>query len=145
MEELVAKVETTEVFQAPIENIYKVITDYESYPEFVDGVSSINILEENENGARVEYALNLIKKFTYIIKLTHLCPTQVTWELESGDIFKKNSGSWNLTDVGNGETEVKYQLDIDFKGFAPKAVVNKLVSGNLPKMMSQYHERAKNL
>jgi coenzyme Q-binding protein COQ10 len=141
----VAKVETTEVFQTPIENIYNVITDYESYPEFVDGVSSINILEQDENGARVEYALNLIKKFTYVIKLTHLKPNQVQWEFESGDIFKKNNGSWNLTDIGNGETEVKYNLDIEFKGFAPKAVVNKLVSGNLPKMMSQYHERAKNL
>jgi coenzyme Q-binding protein COQ10 len=141
----VAKVETTEVFQTPIENIYKVITDYNSYPDFVDGVSSVNILEQDDNGARVEYSLNLIKKFTYIIKLTHSGQNHIVWELESGDIFKKNTGSWKLTDLGNGETEVVYQLDIEFKGFAPKAVVNKLVSGNLPKMMGQYHERAKNL
>jgi coenzyme Q-binding protein COQ10 len=139
-----AKVETTEVFQAPLDNVYSVIVDYQSYPEFVDGVSSVNILEQDEQGARVEYALNLIKKFTYILKLTHKAPNQVSWELESGDIFKKNSGSWSLIDLGNGETEVNYQLDIEFKGFAPKAVVNKLVSGNLPKMMAQYHERAKN-
>ena len=139
-----AKVETTDVFKTSIENIYGVIIDYQSYPDFVDGVSSVNILEQSEDGARVEYSLNLIKKFSYILKLTHQAPNSVSWEFESGDIFKKNSGSWNLIDLGNGETEVKYELDIEFKGFAPKAVVNKLVSGNLPKMMGQYHERAKN-
>ena len=139
-----AKVETTDVFKTSIEKVYGVIIDYQSYPDFVDGVSSVKILEQDENGARVEYSLNLIKKFTYIIKLTHQAPNTVSWEFESGDIFKKNTGSWKLIDLGNNETEVTYQLDIEFKGFAPKAVVNKLVSGNLPKMMRQYHQRAKN-
>lgn len=138
-----AKVETREIFQAPIEKVYNVITDYASYPQFVDGVTSINVLESSDEGARVEYGLNLIKKFTYILSLKHQKPNSVSWSFESGDIFKENSGSWTLNDLGNGETEVTYELNVEFKGFAPKAVVNKLVSGNLPKMMEQYHNRAK--
>ncbi len=140
-----AKVDITEIFKAPIENVYEVLVDYISYPDFVDGVSSVKILESDDDGARVQYGLNLIKKFSYILKLTHQAPKAISWEFESGDLFKKNSGNWALKDLGNGETEVSYTLDVEFKGFAPKAIVNKLVSGNLPKMMSQYHERAANL
>ncbi|CAN0087864.1 unnamed protein product, partial [Chrysoparadoxa australica] len=36
----------TEVWDAPIEKIYEVITDYKSYPQFVDGCSSVDILSQ---------------------------------------------------------------------------------------------------
>lgn len=140
-----AKAEISQVFQAPIEKIYSCIVDYASYPEFVDGVSGIKVLEQNENSARVEYSLNMIKTFTYILKLTQTKPTSVIWELEGGDIFKKNIGSWELSDRGDETTDVKYNLEVDFKGFAPKAIINKLVANNLPSMMKQYEDRVKNL
>ncbi|MBL7664352.1 MAG: SRPBCC family protein [Bacteriovoracaceae bacterium] len=138
-----AKVERKEIFNVDINKIYNVIVDYASYPDFVDGVSEIEVLEQNETSARVKYSLNLIKKFSYTIKLTQKKPTSVSWVLESGDIFKSNSGSWELKDLGQGKTEVKYSLDIDFKILAPKMIVNKLVATNLPTMMKAYQERAK--
>lgn len=140
-----AQADIERTFQAPIEKVYACIVDYASYPEFVDGVSSIKILEQNESGARVEYSLNMIKTFNYVLKLTHEKPNKVSWQLEGGDIFKRNNGSWNLSDRGDGTTAVKYELDVDFKGFAPKAIINKLVANNLPSMMDQYEKRAKSL
>lgn len=137
-----ASVSRTETFDVEIENLYNVIVDYSSYPEFVDGVSSINVLEQTESGARVEYGLNLIKKFKYILSLSHQKPTSVSWEFESGDLFKKNKGSWELVDLGNGQTEVTYSLDIDVKGFVPKSIISKLTDSSLPAMMKSYRERA---
>jgi len=131
----------TETWDIPIQKIFDVITDYESYPEFVDGCSSINILEQDESGARVEFGLNLIKKFKYILNLTHSGPSKVSWTFESGDIFKKNTGSWELTDLGDGQTEVKYSLEVEVKGFAPKSLVNSLTKKNLPAMLTSYQER----
>lgn len=136
-----ARAEASEVFEAPMEKVYDVIVNYSAYPEFVDGVSSVKVLEQDEQGARVEYSLNMIKTFTYVLKLTHERPAKVSWELEGGDIFKKNSGHWLLSDRGDGTTDVEYSLDVDFKGFAPKAIINKLVANNLPNMMKQYHDR----
>jgi ribosome-associated toxin RatA of RatAB toxin-antitoxin module len=138
-----ASISRTETFDVDIEKLYNVIEDYESYPEFVDGVSTINILEKDENGARVEYSLNLIKKFKYIVKLTHNRPNGLSWDFESGDLFKKNTGSWDLKDLGNGQTEVTYSLDIDVKGFVPKSIISKLTDKSLPTMMKAYQERAK--
>ena len=139
---MAAKAERTETFDIDIKKFYECITDYESYPDFVDGVSFINVLEKTDNSARVEYGLNLIKKFTYILNMKQDSPNGISWSFESGDIFKKNEGAWKLVDLGDGKTEVTYELDVDFKGFVPKAIVNKLVSGNLPSMMKSYFERA---
>lgn len=136
-----AQASRTEVFDTNIETLYNIIIDYNKYPEFVDGVSAINILEQDEISARVEYSLNMIKKFKYIINLKQTAPTSVSWELESGDLFKKNNGSWNLVDLGDNKTEVNYQLEVEFKGFAPKAIVNKLTEKSLPTMMKSYQQR----
>lgn len=140
-----AKVSRTEIFDAPIDNIYAVIIDYASYPDFVDGVSAIDIHESSDDGAKVTYSLNMIKKIQYTINLTHVKPTKVSWEFVSGDLFKHNNGSWELKDLGDGTTEVTYSLDIDIKGFVPKSIVSKLTDSSLPVMMKSVCDRAKNL
>ena len=133
--------EREETWDASIEKIFEVITDYEKYPSFVDGCSSVNVLEKDENGARVEFSINLIKKFKYILKLTHEHPNRVSWELESGDIFKMNSGSWELTKLDDNKTKVNYSLEVAIKGFAPKSLVNTLTTKNLPSMLESYREQ----
>ena len=131
----------TEIWNAPIETVYNVLQDYDAYPEFVDGCSSTNVLSKDESGAEVEFGLNLIKKFKYILELTHNHPNSISWKFKSGDIFKKNDGSWQLKDLGDGKTEVHYTLEVEIKGFAPKAMVNSLTEKNLPAMLKSYHDR----
>jgi coenzyme Q-binding protein COQ10 len=140
-----AKANRTETFDVNINKLYDVIIDYASYPEFVDGVSEIEVLEQTDTSAKVKYSLNLIKKFTYILSMTMEKPNKVSWTLDSGDIFKTNSGSWELNEVSENETEVNYSLEVDFKILAPKMIVNKLVATNLPAMMKSYKERAKSV
>lgn len=138
-----AAVSKTQTFQAPIENIYNVIVDYESYPDFMEGVSNIEVLDQDEDGATVEYHLNIIKTFKYTLRLTHDRPNSVSWEFESGDMFKKNNGSWELVDNGDGTTEVTYTLDTKFKGLVPSMITDKLTETSLPAMMAAVEERAK--
>lgn len=131
----------TEIWDAPIETVFNVLTTYEDYPEFVDGCSSTDVISNDENGAEVEFGLNLIKKFKYILELKHDRPNGISWTFKSGDIFKKNEGHWELKDLGDGKTEVNYALEVEVKGFAPKAMVNSLTEKNLPAMLKSYHER----
>lgn len=131
----------TEIWNAPIETVYEVLQDYDSYPEFVDGCSSTDILSKDESGAEVEFGLNLIKKFKYILELKHNRPNSISWSFKKGDIFKKNEGSWVLKDLGDGKTQVVYTLEVEIKGFAPKAMVNSLTEKNLPAMLKSYHDR----
>jgi ribosome-associated toxin RatA of RatAB toxin-antitoxin module len=133
----------SEIWDSPIEKIYEVITNYGSYPEFVDGCSSVNILSQSETESRVEFGLNLIKKFKYTLVLKQTCPTEVSWSFESGDLFKKNEGFWKFKDLGDGRTDVTYSLEVEVKGFAPKSLVSSLAEKNLPAMLKSYQNRCK--
>lgn len=138
-----ASASRTEVVDVEINKLYDVLIDYKKYPDFVDGVSSINVLSQNDSTAKVEYGINMIKNFKYIININQVKPTLIKWTLDSGDLFKKNDGEWKLKDLGNGKTEVTYTLDLDFKMFAPSSILSALTSKNLPIMMESFFKRAK--
>ncbi len=140
-----AQASRTEIVDVDINKLYNVIADFAKYPEFVDGVSAIKVIAQSETEAKVEYSLNVIKTFKYIINTKMERPNRVSWVLDSGDIFKKNDGSWLLKDLGNGKTEVTYSLEVDVKMFAPGAVINALTTKNLPIMMQSFFKRAKSL
>lgn len=135
----------TEIVDVEINKLYDVIVDYAKYADFVDGVSAIKVLSQNEKTAKVEYSINIIKSFKYVINTTQSKPNSVSWVLDSGDLFKKNNGSWALKDLGNGKTEVTYSLDVDFKMFAPNAILKGLTEKNLPVMMNSFFKRAKSI
>lgn len=138
-----ANASRTEVVEVDINKLYDVLADYAKYPEFVDGVSEIKVISKSETAAKVEYGINMIKSFKYIINIKQERPTRISWKLDSGDLFKKNDGEWKLKDLGNGKTEVTYTLDLDFKMFAPSSILSALTSKNLPVMMESFFKRAK--
>ncbi len=137
-----AQATRTETWNLPMGAIYQTIVDYASYPEFVKGIDQVEVLQNDEEGARVEYALNLIKKITYTLKLTHCPPGRVDWELESGSLFKQNRGSWELADLGGGQTSVTYRVEIQIKGFFPRSIAQQLTHKSLPSMMESFRKRA---
>jgi coenzyme Q-binding protein COQ10 len=138
-----ASASRTEVVDVEINKLFDVLVDYAKYPDFVDGVSAIKVISQNETAAKVEYSINMIKNFKYIINIKQTKPTGLSWTLDSGDLFKKNDGEWKLKDLGNGKTEVTYSLDLDFKMFAPSSILSALTSKNLPVMMESFFKRAK--
>lgn len=141
-----ASAERTENFDVEIEKIYQVITDYESYPDFMDGVSSVNILSRDGAQAKMEYQINIIKKFSYILITEEKEDNSgLSWSFDSGDLFSSNNGSWSLSDNGDGTTEVTYKIDVDFKLKVPGMISRKLVSSNLPSMMKSVLKKAKSI
>lgn len=133
----------TETYDVDIEKLYNTIVNYQDYPDFVDGVDEIEVLKSDASGALVRYSLNLIKEISYQLKMKHEKPHKVSWTFDSGDLFKTNSGSWQLKDLGKGKTEVTYSIDLDFKLMVPKMMLGKLASKNLPSMMDKMVAQAK--
>jgi ribosome-associated toxin RatA of RatAB toxin-antitoxin module len=140
-----ASAEKVEIFDVSADKIYKVLTDYESYPDFMDGVKSVNIVSRDGSIAKVEYNINIIKKFSYVLTSEEIENEKVGWSFDSGDLFSSNNGSWNLKDNGDGTTEVTYKVDIEFKVKVPGMISRKLVSSNLPSMMRSVLKKAKSL
>jgi coenzyme Q-binding protein COQ10 len=142
-----AKAERTETYDVTPDKIYKAIVDYKAYPEFVAGMSSLKIIESNPTGATVEFSINIIKNLSYTLKLSHEENKKVSWTLVTGDMMKTNNGCWTLKDLGNGKTEVNYNLEIEFKGFLPGLgmIEKTLVNTNLPMTMKAFADRAAKL
>lgn len=140
-----ASAERTETFDVEISKVYNVLKDYESYSDFMDGVSSSEILSRDGNNTKVKYHLNIIKKFTYSINLTEVENESISWSFDEGDLFKSNDGHWMLKDNGDGTTEVTYKIDAEFKVKVPGMISKKLISSNLPSLMKSVCKRAKSL
>jgi coenzyme Q-binding protein COQ10 len=142
-----ARAEKTEIFDVPLDKFYKAIVDYRSYPNFVEGMRSVEILNESPDGATVKFNLSLIKDISYTIKLTHKPNLEVSWSLVSGDLMKVNNGKWTLKDLGQVRTEVTYSLEVELKGFLPGLgmIEKTLVTTNLPMNMKAFAKRAASL
>lgn len=135
-----ASASTTEVFNCTKEEFFKIISDYEKYPDFLPEVKDCKTLETENNKKKVEYTVNVIKNFKYLLWMKESSPDRIDWDFAGGDLFKKTSGSWVLEDQ-SGKTKATYTIDADFKMFVPGPIAKTLISVNLPNMMSAYHKR----
>jgi coenzyme Q-binding protein COQ10 len=142
-----AKAVRTEVYEVSINKFFQAIADFKSYPQFVDGVSGMDILKEEGQHSKVKMSVNIIKSFSYVLNLKKIEPTEVSWTLDSGDLLKVNNGKWTLKDLGNNKTEVTYSLEIEVKGFLPGLglIEKTLVNTNLPLTMKAFAKRAQTL
>ncbi len=136
-----AEAHATEVFNCTNQEFFKIISDYEKYPEFLSEVSACKVLESQNNRKLVEYSINLIKTFKYSLWMTETEPN-INWEFAGGDMFKTSSGSWVLKEEA-GKTRATYTVEATFKTFVPGPIAKGLISVNLPNMMSSYHKRVK--
>ena len=137
-----AGAEQSIIINAPPQAIYDVIVDYERYPEFLSDVESIKILKRNGNVVDVEYTVNVIKRVSYILRLTGTPHTSVRWSLVKASFMKSNEGGWALEDLGDGRTKATYGLQVKVSRLVPGRVVDKLAGSTLPATLQAFKERA---
>lgn len=139
-----AAAQTTDLFQCTPTQFYAIISDYEKYPQFLSEVKNCRLVSEQSNKKLVEFEISIIKTFRYSLWMTETAPHNIHWEFASGDLFKKSTGSWVLSDEA-GMTRAEYAIDAQFNLFVPGPIAKALVSVNLPNMMSAYHKRVREL
>jgi coenzyme Q-binding protein COQ10 len=140
----VPSAEANEVFNCTVPEFYKIISDYEKYPEFLQEVKSCKVEKSDGPKKLVEYKVSVVKSFTYKLWMTESEPNSITWTFGGGDIFKTSDGSWQLEDHG-GKCRAIYKVDANFSMFVPGMIAKTLLNVNLPMMMSSYHKRVKDL
>ncbi len=132
---------TTVEFAAPIKKVYEVITDFESYPEFLSNSKQAKVLKKSGKNLQVEFKIDVVKTITYTLDM-QLNPTQgFTWTLIKGEFMKKNSGGWKLKELKKNLTQATYEIEIDFGLLVPKSISSMLVEKNLPAMMQEFRGR----
>jgi len=140
------KAQASEIIDVSPENFFKVISDFESYPDFVPEVKKAKIIDRKENVLRVEYEIFMIKTIKYVLDLTLQPPTKLTWTLAEKGFFKQNDGSWELKPLEKGKkTQATYTADLSFGLIVPKPIITMLTSQQLPQMLKKFKARAESL
>lgn len=133
----------TTVFNVSIEQLWDVISDYEGYADFVEGLESIEVTKREGNEVWADYVVSMFgKKVHYTLKHTETPKKKLVWEMTEGEMFKFNNGGWDLKEKGD-KVEATYTVDVGFPLFVPKAIVNTLTGTQLPSMMKAFEDRAK--
>lgn len=139
-----AQGQISELFSCTPEQLFKIITDYESYPEFLQEVKKCQVLKTDGDRKIVEYTVSVLKSFKYQMAMTEKPSDSVVWEFVSGDLFKTSSGSWSIVEE-NGKARATYKVEATFNMFVPGPIEKALLNVNLPNMVSAYQKRIQTL
>jgi ribosome-associated toxin RatA of RatAB toxin-antitoxin module len=111
------RTESSIVINAPADRVMDVIADVLAYPEWSEGVRSVEILTTYEDlrPADVVFVVDAgAIKDTYQLEYDWTADNRVvTWTLTSGEMLKAMDGAYRLTENGPAATTVVYQLAVD--------------------------------
>ena len=116
---------STEI-DAPIAEVWAVVEDVLTAPEWQNGLVSMTALETDDEGrptlVEVENDIK-VRRVKSKVRFTYDGPTRLSWSQEKGDL-KSVDGAWELADLGGDKTEATYTLDGD-----PGRMIGMLIRG----------------
>jgi ribosome-associated toxin RatA of RatAB toxin-antitoxin module len=95
--------------------VMAVISDFESYPEWAQGVKKAEVVKDGSNGRAEQVYFELDAspiKDAYTLSYDWHGDEAVRWTLVEGRMLKAMDGAYELADRG-GSTEVTYRLAVD--------------------------------
>ncbi len=113
------RTESSIVISASPAAVMAVIADLESYPQWSEGITSVELLSRYEEDgrpadARFQLASGPIKDI-YELEYDWDDDAAVSWTLTKGEVLTVLDGSYQLTDNHDGTTTVNYRLVVDVK------------------------------
>lgn len=141
-------VETTVWINAPLEHVYEIAKDNESFPEFMEDLISLTVIEKEGNRTVSEW-VGLIKQFRVKVRWTqediwdddaHTCKsTQVKGDYDKLDAlweFKEENGGTRFNSF------VEYEYNVPTLGILVKKVIHGIVVKNLDNTLKAIKDRA---
>jgi ribosome-associated toxin RatA of RatAB toxin-antitoxin module len=120
------------------DDILAVITDYESYPDWIGNMKDVEVRETDEEGrgSRVWYHLDAkVMDIEYVLAYEYPDERTVSWDLVEGEQLRQLDGRYDLEPLGNGTTKVTYSLAADvaipLPGFMKKRAAKTIMETGL--------------
>lgn len=135
-----ASVERSIEVSAPREQVFRVVTDYEAYPDFLPEMEEVTVLSRADGVVEAEFVLRIVKRVAYRLRLVEEPHGKVSWTLLSGDL-RENKGSWSLEKMDGG-CRVTYAATVEVGMFVPGAIQARLVGEQLTQMLGAFADRA---
>ncbi|MBM4392505.1 MAG: SRPBCC family protein [Deltaproteobacteria bacterium] len=125
------------------DKVMSVITDFAAYPRFVPEMLESTVLRREAAAWVVKFAVRVVRRIDYTLRLEQVSPTQLRWSLVEGT-FRANNGGWDLAPLDGGarRTRADYFIDLDVGMFVPGSVMKTLVEKSLPATLAAFKGEA---
>ena len=136
-------------FKHNINDIYSLIVDIESYPEFIPWCSAARIVEDGDRQLVADLVISY-KAFTeHYRSQVDMHPLKagkaaVNVKMISGP-FKFLKNDWKLKKVSENITEVDFYISFEFKSIILEKLIGVMFSKACDKMIKAFEERANEL
>ena len=122
----------------PVEQVWKVLTDYEALPDFVPNLTKSRLLEHPQGGIRLEQVgAGRFVGFNFcarvVLDLEEYFPKEIHFRMVEGD-FKDFSGTWRLQPDSlndNRATHLCYTLKVWPKRTMPVGIIERRLSNDM--------------
>ena len=128
----------------PLERVYALAKDIESFPEFMPDLKSVTIIERSEDGSRITSDwVGIVKEFKTLVKWTEQdiwddAARTCTFSLVKGD-YSKYSGVWTFTDLGGRtrfDSEIEVEYDVPLIGALIRGLIARKMKDNVDNMLA---------
>jgi uncharacterized protein YndB with AHSA1/START domain len=107
----------TTIIAAPRDRCFDVATAFEHYPEWARDIEHATVRQRDDQGraTEVEFRVSALGRSThYTLAYDYsAAPNKLSWSMVRGDIMRAIDGAYTFTDLGDGRTEVVYDLVIE--------------------------------
>ncbi len=113
------------IVDAPPDQVYELLLDYEQLPGWMRSVRSARPLERDGQGRAREVAYEVdvrVGLVHYTLRHTYDPPRRISSVYVDGD-FRDCSGQWTFAPTSNGATAVCFELRIDPGRAIPRPIV----------------------
>ncbi len=139
-------VQSIEISAAPAD-VFSVLADLPTYPEWITAMRSVTVTAERDDGL-AERALfevdAMVKVISYELEYEYEVPHRITWTALPGNDITEMEGSYDLTELEDGGTEVVYALKVDYSfplpGFLRRQAEKQLVGTALRGLKKRVEE-----
>ena len=115
---MVQRARRSVVVDAPVDLVYRVVTDFEHYVEWASEVKRADVIERDGSGRALEVefrAAAFCRSTTYALRYDYSrSPEELAWTQVSGDITDALSGRYVFESDGP-TTRVTYDLEVELR------------------------------
>lgn len=129
------------------EAVFRAVTDFDHYPEFMPNiVKATPVRSTNSGDKKYSFTLNVALwdiEYTLLLKPGHKDNLYtLDWKYVEGDI-KDTTGSWKIRpyDKDNGYSMIFYRVKTDPGRFVPDWVADRLSTQSIPDMIEAVRKR----
>lgn len=132
------------IWYTPIE-MYQLVTDVASYPQFLPWCDHATVLEQHEDGVTAEIGISFSGiRQTFTTRNTHSAPQRIDMQMVNGP-FSQLEGQWHFHILGDGSqraAKVELLLNYGFDNAALATVVGPVFDKIASSLVDAFVKRA---